>query len=218
MGGFGSGRPELYPYTTGDALFLRVREVLGSCVPAGIISWNRGGDPAGSVTVRVGQPYEGMPNGWGWARDVAVEWREREGESWEARSAALCLVSRPQPFGGVRWRWECPHCRTRREMLYKVWRSRWACRGCLRLTYQTRRDPAWIRAGRRLEKLGRRLGLAPGEAEDWGAEVPDRPPRMRWWTYERLAEQWDVASERGNAAGWGMILRLMGNSPGGINE
>jgi hypothetical protein len=212
VGGWGSGRPQVYAGTVGDSLSLRVSAVLRWCVPAGVLTWNRGAEPLGAVTVHALAVDRGAL-----VREVRVLWREHEADAWHPREAVLRMVSRAQPFGGVRWRWACPRCARRRETLHKLG-GPWACRACLGLTYGSRRESPYHRAQRQLEKVGRRLGLPAGEASDWGPEPPDRPPRMRWWTYERLAEQWDAASERGNAAGWGMILRLMGNSPGGINE
>lgn len=201
MGGFGSGRPQVYAGTVGEALELRVPAVLRWCVPAGVIRWSVGGEPAGAVTV-----YAPAVDWGALVRQVRVTWRQREhpADEWQDREAVLRMVSRPQPFGGVRWLWACPYCARRREALHKHAGGPWACRDCLRLTYASRRESGYHRAQRQLEKVGRRLGLPPGEAGDWGTEPPDRPPRMRWWTYERLAERWDAAH---NAA-WVDFLAL----------
>jgi hypothetical protein len=42
-------------------------------------------------------------------------------------------------FGGVRWWWRCPACDARRLRLYRT-DGRWACRSCLGLTYESRRE------------------------------------------------------------------------------
>lgn len=135
---------------------------------------------------------------------VAVEVRLTAGE----HQTTVRLVAHAQPFGGVRWWWACPWCGRRRAALYRLRGSPWGCRACLRLTYASRRESAYHRSRRRLDRVGRRLGLAPGEADDWGAECPARPPRMRWRTYERLEAAWDAAQRRGWAAVLGDMRRV----------
>jgi len=111
--------------------------------------------------------------------------------------------------GGVSYvLWECPHCHTSRELLNKVGRSPWACRGCLRLPYRTQRMTGGERADRCLQRITKRLGV-PGAGEvssidmtDW---TPERPTRMRERTYRRLLGHW----ERAGISGAGELMAYL---------
>lgn len=90
-------------------------------------------------------------------------------------------------FGGVRPLWRCPSCCAARRVLYIVGR-RLACRGCLRsngrpLIYSSQRHDPSMRAQVRGDALAARLG------GDHGRCAPDKPPRMWWRTYWRIAER-----------------------------
>jgi hypothetical protein len=52
----------------------------------------------------------------------------------------VVLEAKPSRFGGVRWWWHCPTCGVRRLSLYRRDGGAWACRVCLGLTYQSRRN------------------------------------------------------------------------------
>jgi hypothetical protein len=209
MGGRGSGRPALSVGTTGDALFLHVRDVLEVGVPCGTRWWYHGADFAGAVALSVGEPVleHGRP---AW-RAVAVVWRTAGADARQD----LTLTARPQPFGGVRWWWAC-RCGALRGTLYKLGGSPWACRRCLRLPYRCQRETAAQRADRRLRRLARRLGAPAHAAADWGgdwaADCPPRPPRMWRRTYARVAADWDDTAARGNAAAWLELVTQYGVS------
>jgi hypothetical protein len=93
----------------------------------------------------------------------------------------VVLQAVPSPFGSVRWWWCCPTCGVRRLSLYRRDGGDWACRVCLGLTYQSRRnmrpweaevrelvsDPAFCRAlvGRwRFPDLRELVG---GQPDEW---------------------------------------------------
>jgi hypothetical protein len=59
------------------------------------------------------------------------------------------------------------------------------------LAYASQRETKYDRALRRARKLRLRLGGDP--ADD---EYPDKPPRMRWATYNRLMDKLVTADER----------------------
>lgn len=90
-------------------------------------------------------------------------------------------------FGGVRPLWRCPGCAAARRVLYVVG-QRLGCRGCVRsngraLIYRSQRLDPSMRAQVRGDALAQRLGGEEGRC------APDKPPRMWWRTYWRIAGQ-----------------------------
>jgi hypothetical protein len=61
-------------------------------------------------------------------------------------------------------------------------------RRAYRLAYASQREGRYDRALRRARKLCLRLGGEPADGER-----PDKPPRMRWATYDRLIAKLDAA-------------------------
>lgn len=99
-------------------------------------------------------------------------------------------------FGGRRLWGLCPACSRRVVHVYPLAsRGAWGCRKCAGLRYATevssRRIRAAIRAGRLRERLH-------GPEHPHGP-VPNKPPRMRWSTYLRVAAELRVAQR---TAGW----------------
>ena len=99
-------------------------------------------------------------------------------------------------FGGLRWWFVCPQLNRRVRKLCLPFGGRhfWS-RRAYELAYASQRETKYDRALRRARKLRLRLGGDP--ADD---EYPDKPPRMRWATYNRLLDKLraadDVADER----------------------
>jgi hypothetical protein len=93
-------------------------------------------------------------------------------------------TSRP-PFGGLRWWFVCPQLNRRVRKLYLPLGGRhfWS-RRAYELAYASQRETKFDRALRRARKLRLRLG---GDSAD--DECPDKPPRMRWATYNRLMDR-----------------------------
>src|SRR5262249_25962699 len=88
----------------------------------------------------------------------------------------------PRPhFGGLRWWFVSPHLNRRVRKLYLPLGGRhfWS-RHAYELAYASQRETKYDRALRRARKLRLRLG---GPTDD---EYPDKPPRMRWATYNCL--------------------------------
>jgi hypothetical protein len=117
------------------------------------------------------------------------------GEACEIDDKIFLATSRP-PFGGLRWWFVCPRENRRVRKLYLPVGGRhfWS-RHAYELAYASQRETKFDRALRRARKLRLRLGGDP--ADD---ECPDKPPRMRWATYNRLMDKLvaadDVADER----------------------
>jgi hypothetical protein len=119
----------------------------------------------------------------------------------EPKSYAVPLEWTPCNYGGRRPWFRCPRCRRRAAVLFLV-AGIFECRCCHGLAYPSQAED---RSGRLLlkrDKLRVRLGAEPG----MGLE---KPPRMHWRTFERLANAADEAEAESLSmlAGW---LRRIG--------
>jgi hypothetical protein len=93
-------------------------------------------------------------------------------------------ASRPW-FGGRRWWFVCPTENRRVRKLYLPPSARrFRSRRAYRLAYASQREAVHDRAMRRARKLCRRLGDDPMDGH-----YPEKPPRMRWATYDRLLDK-----------------------------
>lgn len=126
-------------------------------------SWQRGGEPAGSIGVRVHGPDALTLNYTATVGDVRRDVTER-----------LTMVNTPCAYGGARPWFKCPCCARRVAMLY-LRGGRFACRLCKRVAYSSQSDDALDRLWRRQDKIEKRL------APHW-----QRPKGMRHHTYARL--------------------------------
>src|SRR5262245_5650109 len=106
------------------------------------------------------------------------------GEDLEIDDKIYLATTRPH-FGGLRWWFICPRRNIRVRKLYLPLGGRhfWS-RRAYRLDYGSQRETVHDRAMRRARKLYRRLGGDPVDDE-----YPDKPPRMRWTTYNRLMDK-----------------------------
>jgi hypothetical protein len=106
------------------------------------------------------------------------------GEELKIDDKVYLAPTRPH-FGGLRWWFVCPHLNRRVRKLYLPLGGRhfWS-RRAYELAYASQRETKYDRALRRARKLRLRLGGDP--AND---EYPDKPPRMRWATYNRLMDR-----------------------------
>src|SRR5262249_1236406 len=97
----------------------------------------------------------------------------------------IFLATSGPPFGGLRWWFVCPHLNRRVRKLYlPLGGHHFWSRRAYELAYASQRETKYDRALRRARKLRLRLGGDP--ADD---EYPDKPPRMRWATYNRLMDR-----------------------------
>jgi hypothetical protein len=96
-----------------------------------------------------------------------------------SRGIATSLAAVPQPFGGVRWWFDCPRCCRRCATLYLPRaESAFGCRRCYGLKYASQQTDCADRMHRRAAAVCRRLGLSREAA--WG----DRPPWLPTQTTE----------------------------------
>ena len=103
------------------------------------------------------------------------------------------LLRTPQPLGGSRWWFECPHSFRKTMKLYlPLGGSRFYSRQAYQLGYASQREDAMGRAQRQAMKVFRRL---EGEG-NWRDGPPPKPKWMRWRTYDRLADRFDYYNAR----------------------
>jgi hypothetical protein len=138
--------------------------------------------------VEIETHIDGPWNGW-----VRLKYEMTDywtGEPLEIDDKIFLATSRP-PFGGLRWWFVCPHLNRRVCKLYLPLGGRL----------------------RRARKLRLRLGGDPTDDE-----YPDKPPRMRWATYNRLMDRLvaadGVTEERLKAARVALGDSLIANRDG----
>lgn len=98
------------------------------------------------------------------------------------------LVAKPRHFGGQQWYFVCPR---RSHPVSVLWslpgqrffagRRAWGKNVAYLSQYYAQGERAFYMAAKLCNRVG---GL--GASEGW--EMPPKPKRMRWWTYERLCK------------------------------
>lgn len=86
-------------------------------------------------------------------------------------------------LGGGRPWWTCPHCQSRRGVVYG-WRGRFACRECHQIRYASQHENHVCRRLRRAEKLRLRLG-----GDQRLGSITTRPRGMHHRTFQNLTGQ-----------------------------
>lgn len=91
-----------------------------------------------------------------------------------------CYLGKPRPW------FSCPECGGRVGFLY-MHKQRFKCRKCTGLNYRSQGETVEMRMQRNHDKY--RAKLDP-QATNWCmGEIPDKPKRMRWTTYEKIASK-----------------------------
>ena len=184
MGGYGSTRWtwERTRQDTAGLLRLDVRSLkrAGALQPGTVSTWawtRADGDPAGTIVVRMDRD----------GARLTLDYSTRAmGETdWTPRTIHVWLDTTPCHYGGERVWFRCPHCQSRRAVLYSAG-GVFSCRACHNLAYTSTRMDDIQRANRTTRKLQTRLG-APANADPW--HIPERPARMHGTTYDRLTSQ-----------------------------
>ena len=151
-------------------------------------SWNRGGDPSGSIGVRV------------FGEDsLILQYRIGSGDEWRDGTQAIRIDRTPCNYGKTRPWFGCPVCQRRAGVLY-LRAGRFACRRCQRVSYTSQSCDLMDRTWRKQCKLEARLG------DNW-----TRPKGMRHSTHERLIDALCDCEERRDAACAGLVARLFGH-------
>jgi hypothetical protein len=174
MGGHASGRCRTRNRgTVEEALRLdmatlrRLGFLLPGTITTGPVSWTRGGERAGSITLKVDLSSLDDAH--------AVLTYTADGKPTVQR---VQLVAEPCRFGGYRFYWLCPVMKWRRCAMLAYAGGRFASRQAQRLTYATQSEDALDRLRRARDKAEARLR---GE---------DGHPRPRGSNRERLLERW----------------------------
>lgn len=192
MGGIGSGRYATHPTTLDDfhAIDLRYlrRQQLLRPGYHGSLRWSRGGHQTGSICFVAGLD------------DLTLSYRvrDRSNGGYEDIQEVVPLLRTPQPLGGERVWFACPHCRRRCVVLYGG--RRFLCRRCAGAPYGSQNEGAHDRLLRRAQAIRVRLGGSGGLHEPF----PPKPKGMHWKTYDRLRRRcrslegamWQAAARR----------------------
>ena len=188
MGGSGSGRRWHYGSkdTTESQRSIDVRWLKreGMLTPGATsrITWSRHGKVVASINIRAELGR------------VILTYRHRSGGGeWKDESYPVHLTTTPCHIGSERHWFLCPArgCGQRVAVIYGG--GIFACRKCHQLAYPSQREDIADRAGRRADRIRRRLGWPAGvlNGSDFG-----KPKGMHWHTYERLCREHDVFSDR----------------------
>jgi hypothetical protein len=129
-------------------------------------SWNRGGEPTGSVGVTV------IPQS-----TVTLDYSLTYDGERRSISERVTLIYKPCNFGGSRPWFQCPRCAKQVAVLY-MRSGRFACRHCQRVAYSSQSEDVMARTWREQRRIEERIG------EDW-----QRPKGMRQRTYEWLMDR-----------------------------
>ena len=187
---YGAGRPA-YKVKGEQLQRLDVRELARKGLLKGTRtftwSWNRGGEPTGSIAV--------------WVANDALTLRYTTTINGDRSDMAVPVALRFAAcnFGGTRPWFECPRCSKRVAVLY-LRSGRFACRHCQRVAYSSQSEDTMARMWRKQGKIEARL-------DDDGK----RPKGMRLRTYERLRDtMWQCEQIRDEAT-FSAITRLFGH-------
>jgi hypothetical protein len=109
----------------------------------------------------------------------------------------VALQTTPQPFGGVRWWFQCPKTGRRcTTLLLPRGGHQFASRYAWGLGYASQREDAMARA----QRQARKIAAALGDADKWMSGPPPKPKWMRWRTYERMAARLAAYNAANDAA------------------
>jgi len=190
MGGWGSGRHGGRPTADASlridlAWMLRTGRAREGAWLSGSLSWNRGGEPSGSIG------YQAIMHEPGKER-LELTYTRGSGDDREQVRQTVRLCHTVPNYGGKRWWMICPFRHIRVGKLYlPPGGDRFASRQAWRLGYQCQRDAARDQPFERLFRLQRKLGCYQG----WEAGL-QRPKGMWHRTFERHMERyWELDAE-----------------------
>lgn len=202
MGGFGSGRQGGRP--TADASrrveigwMIKTRRAIPGALVHGSLSWNCGGEPAGSIS------YEADMRDLDAAELRLSYTRGSEPDREHVRQTVRLTYTTPN-YGGRRWWMVCPYSGRRVGKLYlPAWGDRFAGRVAWRLGYQCQRVERSQRPFEKLFRLQKKLGCDQG----WEAGLY-RPKGMWRRTFERHLDRYFELDEQCGAAMGSVLDRL----------
>ena len=164
---------------------VRTGKAAPGCLVWGTLSWNCGGEPAGSITYETDMRD---PN----ASEIRLSYLRGSEPDREQVKQTVRLVYTEPHFGGRRWWMICPFRHNRVGKLYLPnGGDRFAGREAWRLGYHCQRVAGRDRVFEKLVRLQRKLGC------DQGWEAGLRRPKGMWRrTFDRYWERyWELEAE-----------------------
>jgi len=159
----------------------------------GSLSWNCGGEPAG--TIRFEMHDFGI--------QLIYKYRSAGEDEWRDVNEIIPFAYTDQHLGGRRRWFQCKSCSRLCAVLYGG--TRYRCRKCWNLAYQSQHNDAPSRALAKAQKLRRRLG----GSEDMDDFFPEKPKGMHWRTYNGLRTRMEALDETADNLGWARLERLL---------
>ena len=142
---------------------------------------------------------------------VVLDYRNRSnGDEWQDMHYPVYLAWSGCNYGGERAWWLCPAVGCGRRVAVLFGGNVYACRHCHQLAYQTQREQAHDRAGRRADTIRKRLGWAAGILNGNGGKSKG----MHWRTFERLQSTHDAHVNQalaGMSAKLGLAMDRLGH-------
>lgn len=155
------------------------------------LTWSLSGENSGSIQLTLAP------------RGLKLSYRARQqGEDWQQIEEIVPLVETATNFGGRREWFRCLSCGRRCRIIYGG--TRFRCRKCQDLKYESQYESPFDRAASRALKIRAKLG-GQGGIDD---HFPAKPKGMHWKTYERLKDEEERLQEvwaAGIMGKWGMI-------------
>jgi hypothetical protein len=202
MGGWGSGRSGGRPIAEHCLRIdlpwmLKTRRAIEGNHVWGTLQWNRGGEPAGSITYRAIMDEPGNER-------LELAYTRGEGGDAERVQQTIRLTFTRPHYGGKRWWMICPYRGVRCAKLFKPGNGdRFASRKAWRIAYQSQRGGWHDRPFDKLNRLQRKLGCPEGY-EEW-----IRRPKGMWRrTYERHEARFWQINEECDRVWVGMMARM----------
>ena len=179
MGGYGSGTWRIAKLTIEESMRLDIRLLRkqGSLASgmSGNLSWERNGKPSGSIGYRVYDEsiilnYSSTPHGSSGSIDIRQSIKFDE---------THCH------YGGLRRWFLCPHCASRREILY-LYGNYFTCRKCADLAYQCQHEQPHERNNRQALKIQEKLKPDNNKKNN---TILFKPKGMHQATFDKLREK-----------------------------
>lgn len=204
MGGFGSGRTGGRPTADASrridlAWLIRTGRAVPGSLRYGSLSWNIGGEPAGSISYEADMRDLDAP-------ELRLSFtRGSEPDREHVRQTVRLTWTRPH-YGGRRWWFTCPYSGRRAGKLYlPPWGDRFAGRAAWRLGYQSQRVEHSQRPFDAMFRLQKKLGC--NEGYDGGLF---RPKGMHRRTFERHLDRYLELDAQCAVTMCGLVNRLAG--------
>ena len=143
--------------------------------------WTRDdGEPAGTIVTIMDHDRPRLTLDYSTRRAGETDWTPRKVHVW--------LDTTPCHYGGERTWLRCPHCHTRRAVLFSV-DGAFACRACHDLAYTSTREDEASACDRRIRAIADRLGSDGNGRRGFLWTMPDKPKGMHWRTYDHLTRE-----------------------------